>query len=570
MSASLLLAKLSVLGILAGYVPLFLGVPRYRRAFAAVLVGSFAVLLACSAIALQDTADLGRLTSHPLPLAGAVVGLIVLLAAASWAAYRWPVWATPAMLAVMPIRVPVGAGGSTASLLVPLYVAIVAILIAEVVVRDRLHPPAGRSRDPLRISLAALIVLCGISVFWVGLGYGPKYLGADWREEAFLHSATDLFAFYLPFGLVLLVVWRYVRDAAALRRLLLTVIVSGAVFAVIGAIQYPSGWIVFNRARLLGDVESGDPLRVNSLFYDPNMFSRMLLIVVILCVALMVVMPAWRRRLIGIAFLAAAVNVLTLSRSGWIALIVGLVVFCFAWLGRRRGLLVAGVAGLVLIVTVGGLIALRGGDVFSARMFRTTWNFDHFVGGRFYLGKGALLMVYNQPLRGMGLGGFQLAYPTNKYRNHHAYKNLTASHTTPFTVLAELGIPGFLLYVAVLWSAFAAAFRRRKDALLTAAPARAGPGGGGTAANPGDAGAAANPGDAGVTTQPAVSAGAAEEDARTLYLVRAGLGAVVAALVVHSLLYNAFFEDPYVWAVFGMISAAAWRLGSWRPGGTVR
>ena len=32
-----------------------------------------------------------------------------------------------------------------------------------------------------------------------------------------------------------------------------------------------------------------------------------------------------------------------------------------------------------------------------------------------------------------------------------------------------------------------------------------------------------------------------------LYLIKAGLAAVVLAIFVDSLLYNAFFEDPYLW-----------------------
>jgi hypothetical protein len=35
-----------------------------------------------------------------------------------------------------------------------------------------------------------------------------------------------------------------------------------------------------------------------------------------------------------------------------------------------------------------------------------------------------------------------------------------------------------------------------------------------------------------------------------------GLGAVLGALVVHSLLYAGFFEDPLTWGVIGLASAA--------------
>jgi len=40
----------------------------------------------------------------------------------------------------------------------------------------------------------------------------------------------------------------------------------------------------------------------------------------------------------------------------------------------------------------------------------------------------------------------------------------------------------------------------------------------------------------------------------------AGLG--IAAILVHSLFYNAFFEDPMTWALFGLVALTAWKPSS--------
>ena len=57
---SLLVAKLSLVALAGTYLPLFLGVRRGRRAFAALSVAAAAALLTFSALALQTRADLAR------------------------------------------------------------------------------------------------------------------------------------------------------------------------------------------------------------------------------------------------------------------------------------------------------------------------------------------------------------------------------------------------------------------------------------------------------------------------------------------------------------------------------
>jgi len=539
MTTSLFLAKLSLMAVLAGYLPLFLGVTKGRRPLAVLLAASTAALLVFSGVAVGDAADLGALfAGRTAVVVGGALGALALLAGLTWLAWRFPAWALPAVVAVMPLRVPVPVGDRTAYLLLPLYFGTLAVLIAEVVIRDRLRPEAAglpaaldRPRDPLRLSLAVFMALAGLSVFWAGSGWGTSALGPTWREEVLAGGLVELLAFSLPFGIVLMLVYRYVADGAGLRRLLLTVIGSGVVLAGIGIVQYPTRWLVFNRAGIFDDAELGNGFRVNSLFWDPNMFSRFLMVVLLLCIVLMVAVPGWRRRLAGASFLLAGANVLTLSRSGWLALGVGFLVFAFSWLGRRRGAYVAIAAVLLLVVGGGLLIVARDVTITRAKLAKP-WGINKLTGGRLYLGEAALKMTADYPAGGVGFGSFSLAYP--EYRNRHASKKLTESHTTPLTLLAELGPLGFVAFVAIVWAALDVAFRRRPR-LDPSAPPRAGP--------------------AGVTS----------DDIRRLELLRAGLGAIVAAVVTHSLLYNAFFEDPYLWLTFGLLLACACRLTGWRP-----
>jgi putative inorganic carbon (HCO3(-)) transporter len=532
-TAALLIAKLSLLGVLLTFLPLFGGVRVWRRPLAIGLVASTAALAASAAAALHHTSlsvaglpgtRTGALAAvgsgsllHRWPLLlAAGVGALVVLAGLTWLAWRFPVWALPAALVLMPIRVPVG----SAHLLVPFYMLVLAVLIAEVVVRDRLAPPAGAGRDHLRLALAAFIALAGVSTTWAGLDFASANSG-------FAAALVKLFAFYLPFAVVYYLVFRYTRAAADLRRLLLTMIWLGVGLAVIGIIQYPTRLVFFNRATILHQKALGQGFRVNSLFADPNMFSRYLIMVLLICAALALVEPLWRRRLAGVAVLAAVANVFTLSRSGWVALAAGLVLLAYAWLGARKGTLVLACLVVLAGAGLGALSLVRGTPIRAATLAHARgWN--KITAGRYYLVEGGLLMFRAHP-QGVGLGNFPLAYP--RYRNERARPSLTESHTTPVTVLAELGGAGLALFLIVLFTAFSTALGRGLRKAHAPATAHAPP----------------------------------EEELpdRRLYLVKADLAAVVLAMFVHSLLYNAFFEDPYMWTMLALIAAATCRLTVW-------
>jgi O-antigen ligase len=107
-------------------------------------------------------------------------------------------------------------------------------------------------------------------------------------------------------------------------------------------------------------------------------------------------------------------------------------------------------------------------------------------------------VIANHPIAGVGIGSQPLAATQELETRRRAAKN--ASHTTPLTVLAELGAVGFLLYLAflagaarLLWEAF------RRDRVFGL-----------------------------------------------------GLAACFLVLLLHSLFYSGFFEDPVMWSVLGV------------------
>jgi O-antigen ligase len=108
----------------------------------------------------------------------------------------------------------------------------------------------------------------------------------------------------------------------------------------------------------------------------------------------------------------------------------------------------------------------------------------------------------NHPLAGVGVGAQPKASREEAARRLEASRN--KSHTTPLTVAAELGVIGILIYLVFLVGA-------TRAFLSLAARSRA---------------------------------------------LAIGLAAVFLTLLVHSLFYAGFFEDPITWGVLALAAAA--------------
>ena len=109
-------------------------------------------------------------------------------------------------------------------------------------------------------------------------------------------------------------------------------------------------------------------------------------------------------------------------------------------------------------------------------------------------------VVRDHPLNGVGLGGQPHASQVRSTRGGSPSRFV--SHTTPLTIAAELGLLGIAAYIALLGGAATLIRRvRRQDQALGL-----------------------------------------------------GLAATLLALVVHSLFYSGFFEDPITWAVLAVTS----------------
>jgi hypothetical protein len=165
------------------------------RARAAAMLGALVLAPVILGFHISDSDQVKPLRDHPsLAVAGAV-GAVVVLAVLALLFDRRPSWLPVAAAATLPFRVPIASGGSTANLLVPLYLVVAAGALAYAVPRlaGRERPEGGRPPGALEWALAASLALYGIQSSY----------SAD-----FGHALENVVFFYVPFALLFALVAR--------------------------------------------------------------------------------------------------------------------------------------------------------------------------------------------------------------------------------------------------------------------------------------------------------------------------------------------------------------------------
>jgi O-antigen ligase len=424
--------------------------------------------------------------SRTLLAAGAAGGVAVAIAGAA-ALVRWPWTLAFAILACAPLRVPLRLDGEEANLLLPLYGvvgALAAALAWQLLRGDARSRELGRAALPL----AALVAWTGVTHLW----------SADVRD-----GSVFLGAFVLPFGLLAIGVARLPWSERALAWLWRALLALALAFAAVGLYQWATRDVFWNPKVIVGNAYAPF-FRVNSVFWDPSVYGRFLVVAILAALALVLTGLRGRALLATTAALAAtwAGLVFSFSQSSFAALVAGtLLAAGLAWRWRAAAALVA----LSVVVLAAGFATpqVRGELLDKSRS-----GLDEVTSDRASLvGQGSRIAL-DHPLVGVGVGGFKAAYAERTgLRGRDPAR--AASHTTPVTVAAETGFPGLALFLWLLAATLAPALR----GLRHDGPSRA--------------------------------------------ALVAGL--TLSAIVVHSCFYNAFFEDPLVWALVGLAALAVAR-----------
>ncbi len=275
-------------------------------------------------------------TGHrPLLAAAGVVGLVVAVGGA-WLFLRWP-WLVPiAALVCVPARIPVKLGSESANLLIPLYGVVVA---AGLAFAWRLIRGDDRARElgPLAWPLAAFVAWSGLSLAW---------------SEDLRQGAITLLFFFLPFGLLAVVLARLPWSRRWLEGVYGLLGVMAVVFAFIGLYQWVNRDVFWNPKVIVANAyaPSGLFYRVNSVFYDPSIYGRFLVLAIL--ASLVIVLYSKRPKIaisITVVIVATWVGLFfSFSQSSFVTLVVGVLAAAgFAW--RRRAVGATVLAGALLL-----------------------------------------------------------------------------------------------------------------------------------------------------------------------------------------------------------------------------
>ncbi len=410
---------------------------------------------------------------------------------------RWSVALPLLVIAALPFRVPLNGGGDQANLLLPLYVVIAGGAVA---VALRQAGPAGSLGDAFRASTWLRRALCAFALVYV---VGVLY------SDDFSKGLQNVCFFIVPFTIAFVLLSECRWDARLLRLSLFVVVAEALLFALVGFAEYGTRTLLWNDVV----IRSNDfhvYFRVNSLFWDPNVYGRYLSLVLVLLAAVLL----WARDLraaaitIAVGAVVFAALATTFSQSSYAALLGGMAVLAaLRWSFRYT----VGACAAVVLIGIGGAFATGALD---------RPNID--TGGRANLVTGGIALFGDRPITGYGSGSFAVAFQA------HADESKTPvseSHSEPVTVAAEGGIFGIAAYLAVLVAAFASLTRGLRPLM---------PGLGG-------------------------SVGPGEEDPErlTAALARAGILAAFVALLVHTLTYAGFIEDPITWCLLAIGGALA-------------
>ena len=483
-----------------------------RRAFGlGLLLVSWAVLIV-SLVPRKDIDAIGRRLTHPTTagaiLVAAIVGLAVLFLLVRLALMKPWTWFVMLGLA-LPVRMPVPIGGESRNLLLPLYIVILVGVLAWVWGRVRGRFPAdGEAGTMLDVPVGLFVAFTLVSTLW----------SSDTNE-----AAVKAVFFYIPFVILYRAVVAWWSRAEAMRILVVTTMAMAVPVALLALVQYLAKWTFWNDRLEQSNIYSRF-FRVNGIFFDPNILGRYLVVATLLGVA--VAWVARNPRTMALAGGACLIYLLgiavTFSRSSTLGLVVGLALLAGRAFGLKRTLAV----GAVVVVVLGAAAYAGSSNVRHA--LTSSHRLEKVSEGRFDLVKGGLEIWKNDPVVGTGLGAFSTKYEQSLTKEERKKVRVIISHNAPVTVLSELGVVGFALFLLLGVGAGIGLVRA------------AGP------APPGRAG--------GAGTGPEVDAWGSW----TAF-------AILASIAVHSLLYSALFEDPYTWVVTAAGLALGGARARWRP-----
>ncbi len=402
--------------------------------------------------------------SNLIGLMGALFALFMLLALPEPWNFRLPLYLLALILCIlrprvalylMPFAVPWGSLDSIAIGTANLNSAdiLVAFLVAGWLLSFALLPspaqplPGPCDRDHLQVPryfILATVVLLAVMMISMLIAIN-------------LASSLKEIVKWVEFLLIILIGTQYIRTRKQLWTLVVLICLAAITQAMYGYAQY---FLDLGPAAFVRDAS----LRVYGTFGQPNPFAGYINMTLSIALALVLLARGWLlRTFAGVtAFLLLAVELLTQSRGGEIALAAAIIFIVFAGMPRLHsifGLLAIGFLGVVSLFLASLLSTslllpvarILGTNQFSftspsPQDYSTAERLAHWIAG--------IHMFLDHPILGVGIGNYPDAYP--QYYITIFVNSLGHAHNYYINIAAETGVIGLLAFLSFLTAIFVA------------------------------------------------------------------------------------------------------------------
>ncbi|WP_018703387.1 MULTISPECIES: O-antigen ligase family protein [Sporomusaceae] len=244
------------------------------------------------------------------------------------------------------------------------------------------------------------------------------------------------------------------QSAEQLRKLIWVVLCSAFLVAVYGLYQYVVGFDISATQWVDGEQFPELKTRVFSTLENPNLLAGYLVMMMALASGMAFAARSWKEKglLLGLTALFGLCLVYTYSRGAWLS--VAAVVAIYGWLHNRR------IFWIFCLLPLGLLVAQ---DSILARLTSILNPTDTSSTLRIALWESTIAMIMDNPFSGIGWGAYWMVYPEYDFFINDGHTKIFHAHNMYLNIAAEIGLPGFVAFLTVMYGHWRKARRVLKE-----------------------------------------------------------------------------------------------------------
>lgn len=281
-------------------------------------------------------------------------------------------------------------------------------------------------------------VLLFLGLIFFSIIYTPE------REQALFYSIR-----FCVLSLMTFMIYNLINSEKELLRICWIIVGVSVIIAILNLIE------TYNNPEIiaLNYVNQGKTIiRGSGLESDPNIFASNHFVPIMLLVSFFGKAKRFYTRLFlfSITGLLLASVLLTYSRSAWIAVAVGvLIVISY---NKKYSFIVWGIITFAIIFMVSNTVQELSLSLLNRLENIFAGSKDDSSNIRMLLAMGSIYMLFDSYLLGVGFQGFSSAF--QNYYTPQETIGIYEPHNEFYTVYAELGIIGFIIFCTIIYSIF--------------------------------------------------------------------------------------------------------------------